>query len=37
MVSTAFEQTFDIHPTPMPEAIAATVDWYREFLAASDR
>lgn len=29
MVSAAFEERFGVHPTPLPEALAATVDWYR--------
>lgn len=35
MVSEAFETAFGVHPTPLPEGIAATVAWYREFLAAA--
>ena len=39
MVSDAFEAQFGIHPTPLPEALDATVDWYRGQLggAAGER
>jgi len=30
MVSTDFERTFGVHPTPMREALAQTVDWYAQ-------
>lgn len=29
MVSAAFERAFDVHPTPLAQGIAATVDWFR--------
>ncbi|PSK98232.1 nucleoside-diphosphate-sugar epimerase [Haloactinopolyspora alba] len=29
MVSTAFETAFDIRPTPLRTALAATIEWYR--------
>ena len=34
MVSAAFEERFDVHPTPLGDGIAATVAWYRELVAA---
>lgn len=30
MVSNAFENAFDVHPTPLGDGIAATVAWYRQ-------
>ena len=33
MVSTAFETTFGVAPTPLREALAATIDWYAAALA----
>jgi nucleoside-diphosphate-sugar epimerase len=35
MVSSAFEAEFGVHPTPLPEALDATVEWYRRFLEAA--
>jgi nucleoside-diphosphate-sugar epimerase len=35
MVSVAFEQRFGLTPTPLPDGIAATVAWYRDFLEAA--
>lgn len=32
MVSTAFENTFGQHPTPLRDALRDTIDWYREYL-----
>ncbi len=32
MVSRAFEDTFAIHPTPLREALQATITWYRSHL-----
>lgn len=34
MVSAAFEAQFGVHPTPLPEALDATVEWYRGLLDA---
>ncbi|MFC0504617.1 NAD-dependent epimerase/dehydratase family protein [Micromonospora costi] len=34
MDSSAFETRFGVRPTPLPEAVAATVDWFRAALAA---
>lgn len=34
LVSDAFEARFEIHPTPLPEGLDATVEWYRDFLDA---
>jgi hypothetical protein len=33
MVSTDFETTFGVTPTPLREALAATIDWYAAALA----
>jgi nucleoside-diphosphate-sugar epimerase len=33
MVSTRFEQHFGIGPTPLETALAATIEWYRNWLA----
>ncbi|MEC4019355.1 NAD-dependent epimerase/dehydratase family protein [Streptomyces sp. H27-D2] len=33
MDSSAFERRFGVEPTPLPDALDATIDWYREFLA----
>lgn len=35
MVSSAFEDAFDVHPTPLRNALAETIAWYRTFLAES--
>jgi len=35
MVSTAFESTFDVRPTPMRQALEATLAWYEAVLAGS--
>ncbi|MFB1046491.1 NAD-dependent epimerase/dehydratase family protein [Streptomyces chrestomyceticus] len=32
MVSDAFERRFGMAPTPLPDGIGATVEWYREWL-----
>ena len=37
VVSTAFETTFGVRPTPLREALAATVDWYAGLLAGARR
>lgn len=37
MVSAAFEQQFGTAPTPLPEALNATLAWYRRSLAADRR
>lgn len=34
MVSAPFERQFGTRPTPLPDGLRATVDWYRAFLAA---
>ncbi|MEU4678189.1 hypothetical protein [Micromonospora sp. NPDC023737] len=34
MDSTAFETRLGVRPTPLPEAVAATVDWLCAALAA---
>lgn len=28
MISADFERTFDVHPTPLSDALAQTIDWY---------
>lgn len=33
MVSADFERTFDVHPTPLRDALASTVEWYTATLA----
>lgn len=33
MVSTAFENVFEQHPTPLRDALRDTIDWYRDYLA----
>jgi hypothetical protein len=35
MLSTAFEEAFDFHPTALPDGVAQTVTWYRSVLARS--
>ena len=37
MVSTDFESTFGVHPTPLREALAATLAWYTAALAQGGR
>lgn len=32
LVSTRFEQAFGLRPTPLRQALAHTLDWYRQFL-----
>jgi nucleoside-diphosphate-sugar epimerase len=32
MVSTAFEDAFGLHPTPLREALGTTLDWYRKIM-----
>lgn len=35
MVSEAFETTFDLHPTPLRDALRETIAWYRTYLESA--